>query len=63
MGEVVKAGTYGLRLEGEKKPSRTVDWIVKTNGVWTDEWAVWGASNLEENQVAQYKSNTQSLRN
>jgi len=61
MGEVVKAGTYNLRLEGEKKPSRTVDWIVKTNGVWTDNWAVWGASNLEENQVAQYKSNTQAF--
>jgi len=42
MGEVVKAGDYNLRLEGEKKPSRTVDWIVKTNGIWTDEWAVWG---------------------
>ena len=41
-GEVVRAGTYLLRLDGSKKPSRTVDWKVKTNGVWTDEWAVWG---------------------
>jgi len=61
MGEVVKAGTYNLRLEGEKKPSRTVDWIVKSNGIFTNEWAVWGASNLEENQVAQYKANTQAF--
>ena len=41
-GDVVKAGTYLLRLEGAKKPSRTVDWIVKSNGIWTNEWAVWG---------------------
>jgi len=46
MGEVVKAGTYDLRLDGQKKPSRTVDWIVKTNGVWTDEWAIWGNISL-----------------
>jgi len=45
MGEVVKAGTYNLRLDGQKKPSRTVDWIVKSNGIWTDEWAVWGSEN------------------
>ncbi len=43
MGDVVKAGTYNLRLDGQKKPSRTVDWIVKSNGVWTDEWATWGS--------------------
>ena len=42
-GEVVQSGTYLLRLDGSKKPSRIVDWKVKTNGVWTDEWAVWGS--------------------
>ncbi len=41
-GEVVRAGTYLLRLDGSKKPSRTVDWKIKTNGIWTNEWATWG---------------------
>lgn len=45
-GEVVKAGTYLLRLDGNKKPSRTVDWKIKTNGIWTNEWAVWGNISL-----------------
>jgi len=29
-------------LDGQKKPSRTVDWIYKTQGESLDEWAVWG---------------------
>jgi len=56
MGEVVKAGTYDLRLDGQKKPSRTVDWIVKTNGIWTDEWAVWG--NISEGDDAEVVLNS-----
>jgi hypothetical protein len=43
LGEIKKTGTYEVKLEGEKKPSRTVDWQVKTNGEWLDDWAVWGA--------------------
>jgi len=44
LGEEVVAGTYTLKLEGQKKPSRTVDWVIKSNGIWTDEWAVWAYS-------------------
>lgn len=45
-GAVVRAGTYILRLDGSKKPGRTVDWKIKTNGIWTNEWAVWGNISL-----------------
>jgi len=41
IGDEVEAGTYEIKLEGGKKPSRTVDWVIKTNGKWINEWAVW----------------------
>jgi len=44
LGSEVDAGTYEVKLEGSKKPSRKVDWIIKTQGEWLDEWAVWGES-------------------
>jgi len=42
-------------LDGQKKPTRTVDWKVKSNGIWTTDWAVWGASgDLSSGLVSQY---------
>jgi len=41
-GEVVEAGTYYVRIDGQKKPSRIVDWVIDSNGIMTDEWAIWG---------------------
>jgi hypothetical protein len=35
-------GTYTLKLEGQKKPSRKVDWIIISQGKELKEWAVWG---------------------
>jgi hypothetical protein len=46
-GDILPAGTYNLKLDGWKKPSRTVDWIVNIDGVWTDEWAVWNGRQQE----------------
>lgn len=42
IGDSVPAGTYTLKLEGNKKPSRSVDWVIKTTGETLSEWAVWG---------------------
>ena len=42
IGESMKAGTYSMKLEARKKPSRTVDWIIKTNGETLSGWATWG---------------------
>jgi len=44
LGTEVEAGTYTIKLEGEKKPSRTVDWQITSQGKLIDEWAVWGGS-------------------
>ncbi len=44
LGTEVDAGTYEIKLEGEKKPSRTVDWQITSQGKLIDEWAVWGSS-------------------
>jgi len=43
---IMPKGDYTVKLEGHKKPSRTVDWIVKTNGKVLDEWAIWGNISL-----------------
>jgi len=41
LGTEVETGTYEIKLEGEKKPSRTVDWQITSQGKLIDEWAVW----------------------
>jgi len=43
LGQELEAGTYEVKLEGKKKPSRTVDWKIKSKGIWIDDWAVWGS--------------------
>lgn len=42
IGQIVSAGVYEIRLEGQKKANRVVDWQIKSNGIWTTEWATWG---------------------
>ena len=41
-----EVGTYEVKVIGHKKPSRTVDWQIKSNGIWTTEWATWGNISL-----------------
>ena len=42
LGEEVLAGTYEVRLDGQKSPKKTVDWVITTQGENLDSWAVWG---------------------
>jgi len=50
-GDIVPAGEYILKLTGEKKPSRTVDWIIDTTGKTLKSWAIWG--NISEGDDAE----------
>ena len=43
LGTDMPEGYYEVKLIGHKQYSWKVDWQVKTSGVWTDEWAVWGS--------------------
>jgi len=54
LGQEVEAGTYEVKLEGNKKPSRTVDWQIKSEGIWIDDWAVWASGGLLRDLVAYY---------
>jgi hypothetical protein len=54
MGQVVKAGTYTLRLDGHKKSTKTVDWIIKSNGIWTGEWSIWNVDTLDDSILSYY---------
>ena len=41
--EELGAGNYTLKLEGKKDPSKTVDWIIVSQGKEISEWAIWGS--------------------
>jgi len=56
LGEEILQGTYTIKLEAEKKPSRTVDWVIKTNGEWLESWATWG--NISEGDDAEVTLNS-----
>lgn len=59
LGEIKRAGNYKLKLEADKKASRTVDWKIKTQGKWIESWAVWGSSLNDDLQLF-YKFNSTS---
>jgi len=42
LGTEMPKGEYTIKLDAEKKPSRSVDWIIKTGGKTLNEWATWG---------------------
>ena len=54
-GTQMKKGQYTLKLQGEKEKNQTVDWVVKSQGIWTSEWAIWGATNISVDVEAYYK--------
>jgi hypothetical protein len=43
LGDEFDAGVYHVRLEGHKKRSWSVDWVIETQGQVISEWAVWGS--------------------
>jgi len=61
LGENVIAGNYKIKLEGEKKPSRTVDWVIETQGKLIDEWAVWGGTIYSTGGVLTTATDTASI--
>lgn len=64
IGDSVKAGIYTIRLEGKKESNETIDWIIKSNGAWLNEWAIWGSignSTLLNNLIAYYDAENSSF--
>lgn len=45
LGDSFDIGTYLLKINGDKKRESTIDWIIKSNGIWTQDWAIWGGIN------------------
>lgn len=41
LGSVVTKGDYTIKLIGKKGVTQTVDWIIKSQGNWITEWALW----------------------
>lgn len=44
-GEILPAGNYYVKIEGNKRPDRVVDWIITTQNKVIDSWSVWSTSN------------------
>lgn len=42
--EELDAGTYQIKINGNKKVSDSLDWQIKTQGQWIEEWASWIAT-------------------
>ena len=55
------SGDYKVKVEGEKKASRTVDWKIKVQGKWINSWAVWGASDLTIDLLSYYKFDNDNI--
>ncbi len=55
LGEELEEGIYEVKLEGEKEPYLSVDWIIKTQGRWLEEWATWYSSTVSTGIKAYYK--------
>jgi len=56
LGEKLPEGTYKIQLNASKKPSRTIDWIITTEGKILEDWAIWG--NITEGDEAQVTLNS-----
>jgi len=63
LDEEVKAGTYNIRLKGNLPDlSTTIDWQIKSNGYWLDEWAEW-TSGLNVNLLAYWDMENDTVTN
>ena len=49
------SGTYNFKIVGELKSNQRVDWQIKIRGQWTEEWANWASSTLNNNVLSYYK--------
>ena len=47
LGEEVPKGNYEVRLDGQKSPKRTVDWVIETQGETLTSLATWGGNYFE----------------
>jgi len=48
----LKKGNYKLRLLGKLRPYQTVDWQIKSQGIWIEEWDIW--SDYLSDQLIEY---------
>jgi hypothetical protein len=44
IGDKKPIGKYTIKLVGEKRAEWSYDWQILSQGYWTEEWSVWGAS-------------------
>ncbi len=56
LGTVVPSGIYEVKLEAKKEFSKTVDWVIKTQGEILESWAEWESS-FEIGLISYYNLN------
>jgi len=58
LGTIMPIGTYEIILKGSKPSNIVVDWQIKSNGVWTEEWILWGPTIIQDSYTS--NNNTSS---
>ncbi len=56
IGTEMPEGNYQMKLTGQKRPTRSVDWIFETQGKYLEEWATWG--NISTGSQAEVRLNS-----
>lgn len=51
----VDAGTYEIKIAGNKNPYHTLDWQIQTQGQWLEDWASWGFTSLTSGLISYFK--------
>lgn len=60
LGTELEAGVYEVKLEGVKKPDKSIEWIYKTQGVTLNEWAVWIGNPVFNDVIAYWNCDNNS---
>lgn len=55
IGDKVNSGVYEIKIEGKKKLGDNIDWQIKTNGIWTTDWAIWIQTTLSQGLTGYWK--------
>lgn len=46
LGQVMPIGKYWVKISGDKRADRNVDWIIKSKGEVLNDWATWGVATI-----------------
>lgn len=55
LNQIMPPGEYNIRIEREKSPYENIDWVIKTQDKWINEWAVWSGYTNNNDKIFYYR--------